>query len=476
MNDPQGEVPLNATQVNVSGMHCINCVVLVERRLAALPQVLRVTADYPGGYALITHRGELDLPTIQNALGDDGYTVSPRDPTQATVISRANTGRDYLEIAAAFLVLAGVAALLHQFNLLPRGLSVSDSMSYGLVFVIGLVASVSSCLAVTGGLLVAVAAKYSEANPQLSDRERLTPHLYFNVGRIISYTLLGGLVGMLGSALTLSPALSGGLMVLASIIMIALGLQMLKLFPSLTALLPTLPKTFAHRIHGIAARDTKGAAFALGAATFFLPCGFTQGLQLYVLAKGSSLTGALTMLAFALGTLPALLSLSAVSSFAKGAFQKHFVRLAGAAVIVLGFLNIQYGFVLTGQDIGASRAAETDTIKTSDTADTVQKAVFDGTTQRITMQIVGLDYHPNQFIVKPGVPVQWWIDASQADGCGRVLVSRGSPHPEAAVGNQHDHVEFHPRSTRRVRVQLRHGHDDPGLQDHRPAEGQGLAP
>ena len=144
-----------------------------------------------------------------------------------------------------------------------------------------------------------------------------------------------------------------------------------------------------------------------------------------MLTKGSFLTGALTMLAFALGTLPALLSLSAVSSFAKGAFQKHFVRLAGAAVIVLGILNIQFGLVLTGQDIGASRAAEIDTTKAPDTTDTVQEAVFDGTTQRITMQIVGLDYRPNQFIVKPGVPVQWWIDASQADGCGRVLVSRG---------------------------------------------------
>ncbi len=114
-------------------------------------------------------------------------------------------------------------------------------MSYGLVFLIGLVASVSSCLAVTGGLLVALAAKYNEANPYLTDRQRLIPPLYFNVGRIISYTLLGGAIGALGSALTLSPAVSGALTLLASLLMIMLGLNMLGVLPSVGRCLPSLP-------------------------------------------------------------------------------------------------------------------------------------------------------------------------------------------------------------------------------------------
>ena len=161
-------------------------------------------------------------------------------------------------------------------------------MSYGLAFVIGLVASVSSCIAVTGGLLVAVAAKYNAANANLTDLERLKPHLYFNAGRLVSYALLGGAVGALGSALTLSPAATGVLTLVASAVMIVLGLQMLGLFPSLGRFVPTLPKSLTHRIHGFAERDTKQAAFLLGGLTFFLPCGFTQALQLYVLAKGDS--------------------------------------------------------------------------------------------------------------------------------------------------------------------------------------------
>ena len=242
-----------------------------------------------------------------------------------SAVSTKNMPRDYAEIAAAFLIVIGILFALGQLDLLPKQFGVSETMSYGLVFVIGLVASVSSCIAVTGGLLVAVAAKYNETTASLTPMQRIKPHVYFNVGRILSYTLFGGAIGALGSALTLSPEITGVLTLIASAVMILLGLQMLKLLPALTRFLPTMPKAFGHFVHDLADRDANGGAFALGAATFFLPCGFTQALQLYVLAKGSFTVGALTMLAFALGTLPALLSLSAMSSLATGGFQRHFL-------------------------------------------------------------------------------------------------------------------------------------------------------
>lgn len=126
------------------------------------------------------------------------------------------------------------------------------------------------------------------------------------------------------------------------------------------------------------------------------------------------------MLAFALGTLPALFSLSALSSFARGRFQRHFVKLAGVAVVFLGLVNIQYGFVLTGNDFSggvqsASAPAVTKREKMSDAPT--------GETQIVNMKVVGLDYVPNRFTVKQGVPVEWRIDAKEADGCARVLLA-----------------------------------------------------
>ena len=332
-----------------------------------------------------------------------------------------NSPRDYIEIGASFVILVGVVLALDRLDLLPQRLSLSNEMSYGLVFGIGLVASVSSCMAVTGGLLVAVSAKYNDVTGNLTSAQRLRPHLYFNAGRIISYTLLGGAIGELGSTLTLSAGVNGILTIAASAVMILLGLQMLRLLPALTRFMPTMPKALSHRIHDLAEREAKGGAFLLGAATFFLPCGFTQALQLYVLSKGSFTIGALTMLAFSVGTLPALLSLSAVSSFATGTFQQRFLKLAGVAVIVLGIVNVQYGLVLADGDLGGvptAASARPSTVAMTQSTPT-------GAKQIAVMRVSGYEYSPNRFTVMQGVPVEWRIDGRDAAGCGRILISPG---------------------------------------------------
>jgi sulfite exporter TauE/SafE/copper chaperone CopZ len=424
--------------LDIAGMYCTNCEVLIERRLRNIPGIVGVRASQRKGKAEIDYVGELDIEAARHAIEEEGYSVSSWGEQNSSARGRlGNTSRDYLEIGAIFLLLFGLYIALSQFDVLPRGVTISDNMSYALVFLVGLVASVTSCIAVTGGLLLAVAAKYNTANPGLAGLQKLKPHIYFNFGRIVSYTLLGGAVGALGSALTLSPEVNAALTLLASIVMIVLGLQMLGLFPSLGRLQPRMPKSLAHKIHDLSGRESKAGAFVLGASTFFLPCGFTQAMQLYVLAKASFVTGALTMLAFSLGTLPALLSLSALSSFASGNFQRHFLKFAGAAVIILGFVNIQYGLVLAKTSVNTAAVVEGEKFKlqpapvpdqstmatppaplsqsAEQTSPVVQKQI-------VVMKVVGFDYVPNRFIVAEGVPVEWRIDASEAAGCGRILI------------------------------------------------------
>jgi sulfite exporter TauE/SafE/copper chaperone CopZ len=400
-------------QLKVDGMHCANCEVLIERRFKKISGVRRVNVSHVTGRAEINCYGELDLAALQRAIADDGYTVSRlSEQTKKPSVSKntKNTDRDYVEIGAAFLILVAVYVILVQFDLLPQSLALPNDISYGFAFLIGMVASMSTCIAVTGGLLVAVAAKYNEATTRLSGALRFRPHLFFNAGRVISYTLLGGAIGAIGSAFTVSPEAGGLLMILASVIMIVLGLQMLNLFPWLKRLQPRMPKFLAHRIHDLSERKVRGGAFILGASTFFLPCGFTQALQLYVLAKGSFTTGALTMLAFSVGTLPALISLSMVSSFATGLFQRYFLKLAGVAVVLLGFFDIQSGLTLAGVAVGSSDPASLQPVP-----------IVDGK-QIVDMTIVGYRYQPNRFAVLQGVPVEWRIDARAASGCGHILI------------------------------------------------------
>jgi hypothetical protein len=180
----------------------------------------------------------------------------------------------------------------------------------------------------------------------------------------------------------------------------------------------------------------------LGAATFFLPCGFTQALQFYVLAQGSFTIGALTMLAFSLGTLPALLSLSVMSSLVTGNMQRHFLKFAGAMVIVLGIANIKYGLVLTGSNMNIQPLANT----MPATATSTPSAPI-GDKQIIVMHVEGFDYIPNQFVVRQGVPVEWRIDASAAAGCGRILFAPGFGIEQLLSDRSTTTITFIPKAT-----------------------------
>ena len=121
------------------------------------------------------------------------------------------------------------------------------------------------------------------------------------------------------------------------------------------------------------------------------------------------------MLAFSLGTLPALLSLSVVSGFATGATQRRFVRFAGAVVILVGMVSLHSAWTLAISSGVVSGPMEEGAASTT-------AALVDGK-QVVTMSIIGLDYHPNVFKVVAGTPVEWRIDAAEARGCARMLIA-----------------------------------------------------
>lgn len=412
---------MKRVDLKIHGMHCASCEVLVERKFKKIKGIEKVDVNHATGKATIYFSQTPQLKDLQAAVKDDGYSVFlPHNPTvKADKQVHRNTGKDYIAIGATFLFLAAAYLVLKQFDLLPNGLSVSDNMSYGFIFLIGLVAAVSTCIAVTGGLLLAVAGKYSELNPGLNGYQKFKPHIYFNIGRVLSYTLLGGAVGALGSILTISSRATGLMTIFVSLIMIILGFQLLNLFPWLRRFQPKMPKFLAHKIHDMSGSGTKSAPFFLGASTFFLPCGFTQALQLYILTKGSFTTGALTMLAFSLGTLPALMSLGAISSFVKGVFQRHFLRFAGVLVVMLGFFNMNNGLTLTGSDVSFASIFQGN--KTSAINSDNQKAQIVGGKQVVSMKVSGLSYSPYRFTVVQGVPVEWHIDGTEAQGCAQVI-------------------------------------------------------
>lgn len=316
----------------VSGMHCKACEALIESELSDDPRVASVRAslssmqvDVEGDFGGKTE-SEVAL-TLSEPLKSHGYSLSVE---KTTVVRKWGDFRLALPIALAFAALFFILQKAGLVNLVQ-----SDSVGFGGSFLIGVIASLSTCMAVVGGLVLSMSAAFAKGG------DKTRPQILFHVGRLVAFFVLGGVIGALGSAFSLGPTGVFSLSLLIGAVMLVMGINLLDIFEWPKKLLPSMPKALSDKAMGVAKLNSRLTPVLLGIATFFLPCGFTQSMQIYSLSTGSFFGGAMTMLAFALGTLPvlALVSFSSLS-IGKGAKAGVFFKTAGLIVIMFALLNL----------------------------------------------------------------------------------------------------------------------------------------
>ena len=219
----------------------------------------------------------------------------------------------------------------------------ANSVTYGTAFTIGVIASLSTCMAVVGGLVLSMSATFAK------EGDRARPQIMFHAARIVAFFILGGVIGALGSAFTLSGTATFILSLVIGIVMLILGINLLDTFAWTKKLQPSMPRFIAKHVHGVSKLNHTLTPVLVGIATFFLPCGFTQSMQLYTLTTGSFMSGGLTMLAFALGTFP-VLALVSFSSFSvqKSSKSGIFFKSAGLIVIMFAIFNLLNSLVAAG--------------------------------------------------------------------------------------------------------------------------------
>lgn len=324
-----------------------------------------------------------------------------------------------VEIAFLIFAVLVLGKVLGALGLFQTNAVLGSSVSFGAAFLIGLVAASSSCVAVTGGLLLSVTSSYAKHSHPQTSWEKFKPHLYFNAGRIASYAVLGGAVGAAGKAIGISPTTTGILTMGAAVLMIATGLSILQRGPRwLRALQPRTPKFLAHKILDASGKEKPFMPALMGAATFFLPCGFTQALQLYVLTTGSATQGVLILLAFSLGTLPSLLALGAATTYVKGNLGKRLLKFSGALVLVMGVYNFNNSFTVIGLPTPGNFMATRGNARESQVQ---TSAYWDGSNQVVQMEVAYGGYNPAQFTVQEGLPVKWQIVGEAVEGCLSVI-------------------------------------------------------
>lgn len=398
--------------IPIRGMHCASCEVLIGKALEKVPQVTSASVDHRKGRAEISYLNDVSDSAIAEAIEESGYTVGE---TEATTWFSRNV-KEYTNVLAAIVVVYLLYILFRSTDLASLDMAQDAESSLFVVLLVGLVAGLSTCMALIGGLILGLSARHAELHPEATRMQKFRPHLFFNLGRIGGYALFGGFIGLIGNAFELSPILLGTLTVIVGAVMIFLGLKLIDIFPVLKNKTFSLPASIAKKF-GIKKEQKEyshKAAIVAGSLTFFLPCGFTQSMQLYAMTTGSFGKGALIMGLFALGTAPGLLGIGGLSSFLKGAKAKLLFAVAGIIVLLLGWYNIQVGSRLLQIEQVEDAASMSNSLNVVEPK--IIKAEYSSAN----------DLQPNEFTVTSGKPVQFDIFAKDSGrGCAAYIVIPG---------------------------------------------------
>lgn len=229
-------------------------------------------------------------------------------------------------------------------------------------FITGITTGGLSCLAVQGGLLASSLARQIEQdyveqatrNKKQKTNQRANsafPIFLFLVAKLVAYTLLGGLLGWLGSYLTLSPMTRAMLLVGIGVFMVGNALRMFNVHPIFRYFSIEPPKFITRYIRKTAKGTDTATPLFLGALTVFIPCGVAQAMMATALGTGSLAMGAALMFAFTLGTSPVFFIVAYLTTELGARLEKFFMRFVAVVVLILGFVTLDNGLNVLGSPL-----------------------------------------------------------------------------------------------------------------------------
>ncbi|MGN0732110.1 MAG: sulfite exporter TauE/SafE family protein [Treponema sp.] len=419
----------------IAGMECVKCQERIENALKNWPGVLKVSVSFRKGFADISYDSDITaLSDICREIQNLGYEVLQENECVAEKNSCLKDGvkpcgrfnvRSFFRTLTLVLIIVLIFILLDWsgiLNFLVPGKLADTKTGYGMMIVLGLFTSVH-CIAMCGGInlsqcLVKTGCTNSRTNNGRKNTSALKPALLYNLGRVLSYTATGFLLGLLGLCIGsglgtgVSYVVQGILKIIAGFFMITAGCSMLGIFPSLRRFSFSLPKSLGEKI-GRKKSECR-MPFFVGVLNGFMPCGPLQSMQLVALACANPFEGAFAMFLFALGTVPLMLGFGSFVSLMGKKFSKKILCAGAVLVTVLGLTMIVQGGHLAGFTLpkvfANEKTAEKDSAQT-ELSENIQN-----------IQIIKSSLLPGRYpdiTVKAGIPVKWIINAPQGsiNGC-----------------------------------------------------------
>ncbi|PKM94276.1 MAG: heavy metal transporter [Firmicutes bacterium HGW-Firmicutes-1] len=420
---------LTSKVLKVEGMTCVSCEMRIQNSLKKIEGVTEVKANFSKSLVDITYDlNTTSLNDIIEVIEKLEYKVV--DDRIKQVEETKNKPLINPLIGFAIILLAGYTIINHTigFNFIP---TVTKNMGYGVLFIVGLLTSLH-CIAMCGGINLSQCMSYKFDENDTSRFSKFKPSFMYNLGRVVSYTIIGGIVGSIGSVVSFSGMAQGLVAIIAGAFMVIMGLNMLNIFPWLRKFNPRMPKVFGKLIHE---NKSKHGPFYVGLLNGFMPCGPLQAMQLYALGTGSFVAGAASMFFFSIGTVPLMFGFGAISSFFSQKFTKDMMKVSGALVIALGIVMAGRGLSLSGINVMSFATGLSDK--------SVSIAKTEEGIQYITTTLESGKYTP--IVVQKGVPVRWTIEAAKGDlnGCNNeIIIKEYNIQKKLVVGE--NIIEFTP--------------------------------
>ncbi|NMA37962.1 MAG: heavy metal transporter [Papillibacter sp.] len=400
----------------VSGMSCTHCEAAIEKALLSMNGIYDVRASFSKNQVTIAYDPELiNFKRLRSVLKGCGYTLEEGEPKKEKTTAdytadnnRKGKSLTPIQFVGIIVILIALYAIINStlgFNFLPE---IKSSMGYGVLFLVGLLTSLH-CVAMCGGINLS---QCVNAGAEGGNDAKLKPSLLYNLGRVTSYTIIGGIVGAIGAAVSFSGWARGLVAIVSGLFMIIMGLSMTGLFPWINKITPRLPRFLRERA-GTAGRGR--GPYIIGLLNGLMPCGPLQAMQLYALGTGSFVAGAASMFFFSLGTVPLMFGLGAVVTILGSKFTKKMMKVSAVLVAVLGVVMLSRGLVLSGVTIPVFSTQK------AQTEDVYQVKMKDNI-QYITSQLQPGSYPV--ITVQRGLPVVWSIkaDKNNINGCNRTVV------------------------------------------------------
>jgi uncharacterized protein len=402
---------MKKTKLYIKGMHCISCEMLLEKEFKKIPSLKSCKVSHQKGFAELECDENLPRKKIKSIIRSCGYKlVKNQSDTKQKERQEKPKFSQILAITLGLLIIFYIIAKIDFMRFLP---SFGGEVTVVIALLMGIVASLSTCLAITGGIVMSFGATVQVAEGSKNHfLARAMPHIYFHIGRIGGFILLGGLLGLIGSKINYSLSFTGYLTILIAIVMLYMGLQILNIVPNITKLGFHLPKFLSRKIHDLEKSDHHLMPTIIGALTFFLPCGFTQSMQLAAVTSQNFLSGALIMGAFAIGTMPVLFSVGIGSTYAHKEKMKIFYNIIGVIIIFFSVYSFNSGLILAGSPV---------TIDVWNQGQESSVSEVSGDMQVVKMDI-DWTFQPSEFEVKKGIPVRWEINGINVSGCSNQIV------------------------------------------------------